>query len=458
MPLHSEMTILVVDDTGFMRKIIADLLRKIGYQNVVVAEDGLAAIEQLKKHQVGLIISDWNMPNMDGLSLLIHIRHDAQYKSIPFIMATAQSDKTNVAIAVDEGANGQISKPFDEEQIKQKIEEVFGVAQVAVESQSVRKVVAGKVQMKICHIQITDHLALGILKHQIETGEVVPKYFDLETVCMSGWNPPQEALEKGTADGAFVLAPIAMDLFGFGVDIRLISLAHKNGSVFVRSRNIPFADYASETDFYKYKAVIIPHKMSIHHMLAHQYLTGLGLKPGVPGTAKAINVRFEVAPPVQMPGIMKENDEVGGFIVAEPIGSKAVNMGLADLQFVSSSLWQDHPCCVVTMRKEFIDHYPDAVHEFTGLLIQAGKFIDQHKAQAAEIGVSFLDPNKTLGLQPAILQKVLEAPQGITMNDLYPVLDDFEKIQRYMHERMEIGKLIDIEKLVDLRFVDAVGR
>lgn len=456
MPLHIDMTILVVDDTGFMRKIITDLLHKIGYEKVVAAEDGLAALEQMKQHPVGLIISDWNMPNMDGLSLLKHIRQDENYKAIPFIMATAQADKTNASLATEAGANGHIAKPFDEQQIKQKIDEVFGEAHVSAESPSVRKVVAGKVQMKICHIQITDHLALGVLKHQIASGEIVPKYFDLETVCMSGWNPPQEALEKGTTDGAFVLAPIAMDLFGFGVDIRIISLAHKNGSIFVRSRNTPFTDYASETDFYKYKAVIIPHKMSIHHMLAHQYLIDLGLKPGVPGTGKAINVRFEVAPPVQMPSIMKENPEVGGFIVAEPIGSKAINMGIADLQFVSSSLWADHPCCVVAMRKEFIDQYPDAVHEFTELLIQAGKFVEQNKAASAEIGVNFIDPNKTLGLQPAILQKVLEAPQGITMNDLYPVMDDLEKIQQYMYGRMEIGKIIDLEKLVDLRFVNAV--
>ena len=455
MQLNMEMTILVVDDTGFMRKIIADLLKKVGFKNIAEAGDGLVAIDKLNEQPVDLIISDWNMPNMDGLHLLKHLRQDEQFKAIPFIMATAQADKSNISIAMEAGANGHIAKPFDEEQIKQKIDEVFGIKTERPELKASPRFVKGKVQMRICHIQITDHLALGVLKHQIESGQVTTKYFDLEPLCMSGWNPPQEALEKGTVDGAFVLAPIAMDLFGFGVDLRLIMLAHKNGSIFVRSRSTPLSADDPEADFYKYKAVNIPHKMSIHHLLAHQYLTGLGLKPGVPGAGKAINVRFEVAPPVQMPTIMKENPEVGGFIVAEPIGSSAISKGIADLQFISSSLWPDHPCCVVAMRNEFIEKYPDAVHEFTALLTQAGKYAEQNKAKAADIGVKFLDPKQTLGLQPATLQQVLEAPGGITMHDLFPVLEDLDKIQRYMHDRMEIGKIIDLEKLVDLRFVNA---
>lgn len=457
MQLNMEMTILVVDDAGFMRKIFADILRKVGFNNVVAADNGLSALERLKEQKIDLIISDWNMPTMDGLELLKHIRQDERYNAIPFIMATAQSDKTNIWTAMEAGANGHVAKPFDETLIKQKIEEVFGITSATPDVKATPRVVAGKVQMKICHIQITDHLALGVLDHQIKTGMVTPKYFDLETVCMPSWNPPQEALEKGSVDGAFILAPIAMDLFGFGVDIRLILLAHKNGSMFVRSRNIPFKNYGSEADFYKYKAVNIPHKMSIHHVLAHQYLSGLGLKPGVPGPGKAINVRFEVVPPIQMTKVMQENDEVGGFIVAEPIGSNAINKGIADLQFVSSEQWPDHPCCVVAMRNDFIEQYPDAVHELTSLLIQAGQYAEQNKAICAEIGVNFLDPNKTIGLQSAVLQKVLEDPKGITMNNLYPVLEDLDKIQRYMFDKMGIGKIIDLEKLVDLRFVDAAS-
>jgi CheY-like chemotaxis protein len=449
------MTILVVDDAGFMRKIFADILRKVGFHAIVVAENGVDALAKLKENRIDLIISDWNMPEMDGLALLQAVRADEGTKAMPFIMATAQAERTNVAIAMAAGANGHIAKPFDEGQIREKIEQVFGVAAKASAPRAARTTADGKVRMRIAHIQITDHLVLGALQHQIRVGMVTPRYFELETICMSGWNPVQEALDKGRIDGAFILAPMAMDLFAFGADIRLILLAHKNGSSFVRSLSSPMEDFASEADFYKYRAVSIPHQMSIHHMLAHQYLRGLGLRPGVPGATKAINCRFEVAPPIQMPTIMKENEEVAGFIVAEPIGSNAINNKIAELQFVSSSLWPDHPCCVVAMRNECIQQYPDAVHEFTSLLIQAGKFVEQNKGLAADLGVGFLDPAKTLGLQPAIIQRVLEAENGITMNNLYPVLEDLDRIQRYMHEQMGVGKIVDLEKLVDLRFADA---
>jgi ABC-type nitrate/sulfonate/bicarbonate transport system substrate-binding protein len=270
---------------------------------------------------------------------------------------------------------------------------------------------------------------------------------------MPGWNPIQESLEKGDIDGAFVLAPIAMDLFAFKVPIKLVLLAHKNGSIFVRSNNDGMDNYESLSDFFKYKVVDIPHKMSVHNMLAHKFLTELGLKPGVPGK-KAINVRFEVVPPIKMPAIMKENEEVGGFIVAEPIGSNAIAKGIAQMQFLSASLWDNHPCCVVAMRDEVISQYPDAVQELTSLLVDAGRFVEENRDLAADIAVAFLDPKKELGLTPQVLNKVLTEPQGIKMNDLYPVLEDLDKIQRYMHDEMDIGVLIDVEKLVDLRFAD----
>jgi ABC-type nitrate/sulfonate/bicarbonate transport system substrate-binding protein len=110
------------------------------------------------------------------------------------------------------------------------------------------------------------------------------------------------------------------------------------------------------------------------------------------------------------------------------------------------------------MRDEFIAEHSDAVFEFVSLLVEAGRFIEKNKAQAAEIAVSFLDPQKALGLTSEVLNKVLDTPQGIRMNDLYPVLEDLDTIQRYMHDEMGFGKLIDVEKFADLRFADAACR
>ncbi len=304
MSLDKQMAILVVDDSGTMRMMFKKMLQEVGFENVIFAVNGVDGTEKLQEHKIDLIISDWNMPEMDGLDFLKWVRQDEKCQDIPFIMATAQGDKKQQARAKKEGANGHVPKPFDAQQLKEKIEEAFGLKEDTPKKTRKPKVVDGKVRMKMGHIQITDHLALGVLKHQIQTGEVTPKHFELETLCMPGWNPIQESLEKGDIDGAFVLAPIAMDLFGFDVPIKLVLLAHKNGSIFVRSKKEGIDGCGSLADFYKYKVIDIPHKMSVHNMLAHKFLTGLGLKPGVPGK-QAINVRFEVVPPIQMPTIMK---------------------------------------------------------------------------------------------------------------------------------------------------------
>ncbi len=455
MSIDLNMLVLAVDDSGTMRMMMKQILKKVGFKNIIQAKDGNDAIAKLEANEgVSLILSDWNMPGKDGMDLLQWLRQQDKYKNLPFIMATAQADKSQQEAVKNEGGNGLIPKPFTAEEIQAIIEEVWGVG--GGDEKAERKFVNDKPVMKIAHIQITDHLALGMLKHQIDNGEVEPNHFELEPLRIPGWNPIVQSLEKGDIDGALVLGPIAMDLFAFDTPIKLVLLAHKNGSIFVRSKTYSLEDdfMGSRKDFYKYKVVDIPHKMSIHNMLAHKYLTKLGLKPGVPGK-KAINVRFEVVPPIKMPEIMKENDSVGGFIVAEPIGSNAIAKGIAEMEFVSSSMWPDHPCCIVAMRQEFIDEFPDAVYEFTELMVKAGKTIDTEMDLASEVAVNFLDPMKKIGLKPEIIKsRVLDVPQGIKMNDLYPVLEDLDTIQRYMHDEMGIGVMIDVEKFVDIRFAD----
>ncbi|VFQ46222.1 ABC transporter substrate-binding protein [Desulfoluna butyratoxydans] len=460
MSIDMDMNILAVDDSGTMRVMFRQYLEKAGFTKISLAVNGVDALEKLENEgPFDLIISDWNMPTMDGLELLKEVRKREALKTIPFIMATAQGDKTQQEVAREAGSNGHVPKPFDEVELKNAIEKAFAPAE---ETSSAEKhtpeIRDGKVVIRLGHIQITDHLALGILKHWIDTGEVNPERFILETDRLPGWNPVQEKLETGEVSGAMVLAPIAMDLYAYNVPIKLVLFAHKNGSGFVRSSRYEEGPYSDKADFYKYKVVNIPHKMSIHNMLAHKYLTGLGLKPGVPGQ-KAINVRFEVVPPVKMPPIMKEDESVGGFIVAEPICTRAASSGLGSMEFVSGGMWPDHPCCVVALRQELIDTAPDAVQELTDLLVKAGRYVSENKKGAAEIALSFLDPEGKLGLSLPVLLQVLGQKNGITMDDLYPSIEDLDKIQNYMYHDMGIGKLIDLNKFVDLRFADkATGR
>jgi chemotaxis signal transduction protein len=161
---------------------------------------------------------------------------------------------------------------------------------------------------------------------------------------------------------------------------------------------------------------------------------------------------FEVAAPVNMPAFLKETPNSCGFMVAEPIGSLAIASGLAERQLISSEIWDQHPCCVVVFREDFIGRHTDAVHEFTNMLVDSGKYIEKNPEEAANIAVSFLDPEKKIGLQSSILSKVLTEPNGITTHDLYPVMEDLDVIQRFMKDNMNIGSIIDLEKFVDLRF------
>jgi len=248
---------------------------------------------------------------------------------------------------------------------------------------------------------------------------------------------------------------IAASFFRFYKDtpraIRLVLFAHRNGSICVRNKTGKYVKPYQQ--FFKHKTFYIPHKMSVHNMLAHMYFTQMGLRPGVAGK-EAVNVLFDVVPPVAMPEFLKENPEASGFLVAEPIGSRAITAGIAERQFLSSEVWQDHPCCVVVFREEIIQKYPEAVQEFTNMLVEAGLYIRDHVDEAAEIAVAFLDPQKKIGLEPALLRNVLSDPQGITTDNLYPVREDLETIQDYMTTKMEIGRRINLAEFVDTRFAD----
>jgi two-component system chemotaxis response regulator CheY len=117
--------ILAVDDFSTMRRIVRNILRQLGYNNIAEAEDGAAALEYLQQNKVDFIVSDWNMPNMTGLELLKAVRADANLKDIPILLVTAEALKENVVEAVKAGVNGYIVKPFTAETLKEKIDAIF---------------------------------------------------------------------------------------------------------------------------------------------------------------------------------------------------------------------------------------------------------------------------------------------------------------------------------------------
>jgi two-component system chemotaxis response regulator CheY len=117
--------ILVVDDFPTMRRIVRNLLKELGFVNVDEAEDGAAGLEKVRAGSYGFVVSDWNMPNMDGLAMLQAIRADPQFAALPVLMVTAEAKKENIIAAAQAGANGYVVKPFTAVTLEEKINKIF---------------------------------------------------------------------------------------------------------------------------------------------------------------------------------------------------------------------------------------------------------------------------------------------------------------------------------------------
>ncbi|WP_459618373.1 chemotaxis response regulator CheY [Bordetella sp. 2513F-2] len=117
--------ILVVDDFPTMRRIVRNLLKELGFENVDEAEDGAMALEKLRTGGFQFVVSDWNMPNLDGLEMLKQIRLDPNLKSLPVLMVTAEAKKENIVAAAQAGANGYVVKPFTAATLEDKLNKIF---------------------------------------------------------------------------------------------------------------------------------------------------------------------------------------------------------------------------------------------------------------------------------------------------------------------------------------------
>ena len=125
MAMNPNIRILVVDDFSTMRRIIKNILRQLGFNNVVEADDGTTAWDVLNKDRIEFIISDWNMPQMTGIDLLRKVRASDEFGDLPFLMVTAEAQQENIIEAVQAKVSNYIVKPFTAEVMKQKIDKIF---------------------------------------------------------------------------------------------------------------------------------------------------------------------------------------------------------------------------------------------------------------------------------------------------------------------------------------------
>lgn len=125
MALDTSMSVLVVDDFATMRRIIANVLKQLGYETIHEAEDGTKALQVLETEKIDFVITDWNMPQMSGLDLLMAIRASEDKKDIPVLMVTAEAQQENIVKAAQAGVNNYIIKPFDAQTLSEKIKKIF---------------------------------------------------------------------------------------------------------------------------------------------------------------------------------------------------------------------------------------------------------------------------------------------------------------------------------------------
>lgn len=123
--VQKTMKILIVDDFPTMRRIIKNLLKDLGYENVDEAEDGVIGLEKLRNSSFDFVVSDWNMPNMDGLTMLQNIRADPNLAALPVLMVTAEAKKENIIAAAQAGASGYVVKPFTAATLEEKLNKIF---------------------------------------------------------------------------------------------------------------------------------------------------------------------------------------------------------------------------------------------------------------------------------------------------------------------------------------------
>jgi len=123
--MDKNMKILIVDDFSTMRRIIKNLLRDLGFENTTEADDGLTALPILQAGGIDFLVTDWNMPGMQGIDLLKAVRADEKLANIPVLMVTAETKREQIIVAAQAGVNGYVVKPFTAATLKEKIDKIF---------------------------------------------------------------------------------------------------------------------------------------------------------------------------------------------------------------------------------------------------------------------------------------------------------------------------------------------
>lgn len=293
---------------------------------------------------------------------------------------------------------------------------------------------ASRVTIKIGHLPITDHLTIiSHARNKFDNANIKPVKF-------SNWSELSEAIKGGSIEAAFALTPIGLSLRQKGIPIKAVLLGHRNGSVIT----VKIGDRINKFEDLKGKKIAIPSKLSTHHILIRKILADRGI------SAEQVNL-IEIAPPKMVDALA--NNQIDGFIVAEPYGAQAEFQKVGKVLILSRDIWKDHICCVLNVREEIIKNSPDAVQELVDNIVDTGKFIKQNPREAARLAADYI------GQKPDIIEFIVTTPKDrITFDNLYPTAGDFKATQDYMLKFGIAEKQVDLNQYIDDRFAKKIYR
>ncbi len=306
----------------------------------------------------------------------------------------------------------------------------------------------GNPWFRIGHLKILDHLILGLAALGLEKEDPHHVSGRVEISPASSWTHLKEELTEGRTNGAFLPAPMAMDLFNKGLDIRLLMFVHRAGSLIVKHTH---QDIKTISDF-KGRTLLVPSRLSIQTMLLDRMLSAAGLSLGpMKKTNQKLrqgDVGFEAVPPAIMSDMLEQDSDgdIAGYAVAEPFARLSLITGSAQLLCTTASLWKNHPCCVFVLKQSVLNADMDAAAKLISL------FIDTAEKITPDLnGTLMASAQAFLGQPPDMIRECL-AHSGICFDPqlLMPDREALETIQSYMADTMGVlNEKADLSALID---------
>lgn len=288
----------------------------------------------------------------------------------------------------------------------------------------------GEQVIKIGYLPIT-HAAPLFLDVYKGTG-LAEKQYKLELVKFSSWPDLIDALNTGQIDGASVLMQLAMQAKEIGVDLTAVALGHEDGNVVISSDGI------EQVSDLKGTSIAIPHTHSSHHLLVNEMLTRKGMNIG--------DIDLIELPPPEMPAALAEK-RISGYIVAEPFGALAVQLGIGKVFAPSSDIWPNLPCCVLVFRNGFIEKNDMLTYQFVEDYVEAGRLVDEKSND-------FYDAfQEHMNVDDDVLDLSFE---WITFHSLQIEKDAYEKLVDRILQLNLMDSPPSYEDFVDRRFIEAV--